>query len=144
MTEPTPGTKIMNGVAYGYPWKYRPMEDHLVVMTACQVFKLKVYENVGNIKTKAEAQQYAEDHIRENIVVLKRVERYQRGTLTRQDDPDDDKVWFRSKRIFHTDDGWFVGTREDDLGPFPDRRLAVIELKRYVRESIQQELAQFA
>ncbi len=52
----------------------------------------------------------------------------------RHDDPDDDKVWFRSVRIFHTDDGWYVGTREGDIGPFPDKQLAVIALKRYIRE----------
>ncbi len=125
----------MNGVAHGYPWKYRPMEDHLVVMTMCQVYKLKVYENVGYLKTRAEAQQYAEEHIREDIGVLKREERHQRGTRMRQDDSNGDKVWFRSRRrIFHTDDGWYVGTREGNLGPYPDRQLAAIELKRYVRE----------
>ena len=110
------------------------MEDHLVVMTMCQVFKLKVYENVGNLKTKAEAQQYAEDRVREDIGVLKREERHQRGTGVRHDDPDDDKVWFRSRRIFHTDEGWYVGTREGNLGPYPDRRLADIELKCYLRK----------
>ena len=78
----------MNGVAYGYPWKYRPMEDHLVVMTKCQVFKLKVYENVGYLKTRAEAQQYAEEHIREDVAVLKREERHQRGTRVHHDDPE--------------------------------------------------------
>ena len=60
----------------------------------------------------------------------------------RHDDPDDDKVWFRSKRIFHTDDGWYVGTREGDLGPLPDRRLAAIQLKHYVRELERQNVAQ--
>ncbi len=58
----------------------------------------------------------------------------QRSTRTRHDDPNGDKVWFRSRRIFHTDDGWYVGLREGNLGPFPDRQLAAIELKRYVRE----------
>ncbi len=132
----------MNGVAHGYPWKYRPIEDHLVVMTKCQVFKLKVYENVGYLKTRAEAQQYAEEHIREDIGVLKREELHQRGTGMRHDDPDDDKVWFRSRRIFHTDDGWYVGTREGNLGPFPDRRLADIELKYYVRGLKREKVAQ--
>ena len=60
----------------------------------------------------------------------------------RHSDPDDDKVWFRSKRIVHTDNGWYVGTRESNLGPFPDRQLAVIELKRYVRELKRQKVAQ--
>ncbi len=36
--------------------------------------------------------------------------------------------------------GWYVGTREDNLlGPFPDRKLAVIELKRYVRKLKRQK-----
>ena len=128
------GSRLWMGVAYGYPWKYRPIEDHLVVMTMCQVFKLKVYENVGYLKTRAEVQQYAEVRIREDIAVLKREERHQRGTRTRHDEPDRDKVWFRSLRLFHTDDGWYVGTCEGNLGPYPDRRLADIELTRYVRE----------
>ncbi len=132
----------MNGIAYGYPWKYRPMEDHLVVMTACHVFKLKVYENVGILKTKAEAQQYAEERILEDVAGLRREERHQRGTLTRQDDPDRDKVWFRSVRIFHTDDGWYVDTREGNLGPFPGKQLAAIELKHYVRELKREMVAQ--
>ncbi len=69
----------MNGVAYGYPWKYSPMEDHLVIMTVCHVFKLKVYENVGNLKTRAEVQQYAGDRIRADFEVLKREEQHLRG-----------------------------------------------------------------
>ncbi len=60
----------------------------------------------------------------------------------RHDDPDSDKVWFRTKRIFHTDDGWCVGTREGNLGPFPDRLLADIELKYYVRELKREKVAQ--
>ncbi len=124
----------MNGIAYGYPWKYRPMEDHLVVMTMCQVFKLKVYENVGNLKSNAEAQQYAEERVREDVAMLKREERHQRGTRVRHDDSDVEKVWSRSVRIFNTDDGWYVGTREGKLGPYPDRRLAVIEWNRYLKE----------
>ncbi len=59
-----------------------------------------------------------------------------------QDDPSSDKVWFRSKRILHTDDGWYVATREGDLGPFPDRRLAAIQLKHHVRELERQKVAQ--
>ncbi len=59
--------------------------------------------------------------------------------LIRQDDSDSDRAWLRTKRIFHTDNGWYVGTREDNLGPFPDRKLAVIELKRYVRELKRQK-----
>ena len=58
----------------------------------------------------------------------------QRSTRTRHDDRNGDKVWFRARRIFHTDDGWYVGLRDGNLGPFPDRQLAAIELKRYVRE----------
>ncbi len=58
----------------------------------------------------------------------------------RDNDLDGDKVWFRSKRIFHTDDGWYVGTRKGDLGPLPYRRLAVIKLKRYIKELKQRKV----
>ena len=44
----------------------------------------------------------------------------------RQDDADRDKVWFRAARIFHADSEWYVGTREGNLGPFPDRQAADI------------------
>ena len=54
--------------------------------------------------------------------------------IMRRDDPKDDKSWLRSDRIFYRDDGWYVATREGDLGPFPGRSLAVIELNRYFRE----------
>ena len=54
--------------------------------------------------------------------------------IMRQDDPDDHTVWLRSKRILHSDDGWYVGTRDRKLGPFPFRRTAVIELKTYLKE----------
>ncbi len=50
----------------------------------------------------------------------------QRSTRTRHDDRNGDKVWFRARRIFHTDDGWYVGSREGNLGPYPDRQLAAI------------------
>ncbi len=60
----------------------------------------------------------------------------------RQDDADLDRVWFRSRRIFRTDDGWYVATREGDLGPFPDKRLAAIQLKHHVRELARQKVAQ--
>ena len=40
-------------------------------------------------------------------------------------DLDSGKDWFGSKRIFHTDDGCYVGTRMGDLGPLPHRQLAV-------------------
>ena len=58
----------------------------------------------------------------------------ERGTRMRQDDADRDRVWFRATRIFHTDDGWYVGTREGNLGPFLDRQLADVELQRYIGE----------
>ena len=50
----------------------------------------------------------------------------------RQDDADRDKVWFRAARIFHTDNGWYVGTREGNLGPYPDRQSADIELQQHI------------
>ncbi|GEM_PF-5712295 len=52
----------------------------------------------------------------------------------RDNDLDSAKDWFGSKRIFHADDGWYVGTRNGDLGPLPHRRLAVIKLQRYIKE----------
>ena len=52
----------------------------------------------------------------------------------RQDDADRDKVWFRAARIFHAESEWYVGTREGNLGPFPDRQAADIELQRYIGE----------
>ncbi len=69
-------------------------------------------------------------------------ERHQRGTRMRQDDVDRDKVWFRAVRIFHTDDGWYVGMREGNLGPYPDRQSAAIELKRCLRKLKRQKVAQ--
>ena len=63
-----------------------------------------------------------------NVSNLKTKEQHRQGDLDR------DKVWFRSVRIFHTDDGWYVSTREGNLGPFPDRRLAAFVLKRFIRE----------
>ena len=55
----------------------------------------------------------------------------------------DHSVWLRSKRIFHSDDGWYVDTREHQLGPYRLRQTAVIELKRYLRE-LNPQLAQAA
>ena len=46
----------------------------------------------------------------------------------RRDDPNDDKIWLRSDRIFYRDDGWYVATREGDLGPFRSLEMAVIGL----------------
>ena len=57
----------------------------------------------------------------------------------RDNDPYSGKGWFGSKRVFHTDDGWYVGTREGNRGPFPDRKLAVIESKHYIKELKQQK-----
>lgn len=37
----------MNGIAFGFPWRYRPMTDELIVMTGSQVYKPRVYENLG-------------------------------------------------------------------------------------------------
>ena len=43
-------------------------------------------------------------------------------------------VWLRSKRIYHSDHGWYVDMRDHQLGPFPFRQTAVIELKRCLKE----------
>ncbi len=56
------------------------------------------------------------------------------GFVARSSTANENKVWFRSKRVFHTDFGWYVGTREGHRGPFPDRKLAVIESRHYVKE----------
>lgn len=37
-------------------------------------------------------------------------------------------------RIFQTDDGWYVDTREGNVGPLPHRRLAVVKLNRYIKD----------
>ena len=37
-------------------------------------------------------------------------------------------------RIFHTDEGWYVDMREGNVGPLPHRRLAVVKLKRYIKD----------
>ncbi len=58
---------------------------------------------------------------------------------TRSSLADGTKVWYRSKRIFHTDIGWYVGTREGNLGPFPDRKLAVMESRHHIKELQQQK-----
>ena len=60
----------------------------------------------------------------------------------RQDAADRDKIWFRTVRIFHPDDGWYVDTREGNLGPFPDKRSADIELNRYIKGLKREKVAQ--
>ena len=60
--------------------------------------------------------------------------------ITRHDDPDGEKVWFRSKRIFHTGDGWYVITREGNLGPFSEEQLADVELQQYLEELNKQKV----
>ncbi len=102
---------------------------------------MKQHPKVGQPISPREVQEIADRKVQEDNADLNRKPSRSLGTepLIRQDDPDSDKVWFRTKRIFHTDNGWYVGTREDNLGPFPDRKLAVIELKRYVRELKRQK-----
>ncbi len=68
------------------------------------------------------------------VIVNERIE-----PRMRHDDSDGEKVWYRSKRTFHTDDGWYVDTREGNLGPFPGRQLAVIELQRYLNQLNRQK-----
>ncbi|MEE8286748.1 MAG: DUF6316 family protein [Gammaproteobacteria bacterium] len=96
---------------------------------------------VGQPISPVEVQEIADRKVQEDNADLNRKPGRSPGTepLIRQDDPDSDRVWLRTKRIFHTDNGWYVGTREDNLGPFPDRKLAVIELKRYVRKLKRQK-----
>ncbi|MEE4244175.1 MAG: DUF6316 family protein [Kangiellaceae bacterium] len=48
---------------------------------------------------------------------------------------ENNKVWFRSERFFHTEDGWFFITREErQLGPFGTQQEAEHELIQYIRE----------
>ncbi len=56
-----------------------------------------------------------------------------KGDQLSEQDLDDDQIWFRSKRIFHTNDGWYVDTGRGELGPVPHRRLTVIKLARYIK-----------
>ncbi len=56
----------------------------------------------------------------------------------RRDDPyDNHRVWLRSKRIFRLDDGWYVDTRDGELGPYPFRLTAVMELERHLSQIAQ-------
>ena len=57
-----------------------------------------------------------------------------RDDFMRRDDPNDDKIWLRSERISLRDAGWYVATREGDLGPFPLLEMAFTELNRYIRK----------
>ena len=61
--------------------------------------------------------------------------------MRRDENSYDHTVWLRSKRIFHSDDGWYVDTRDRKLGPFPFRRTAVIELRRYLVYCLQNGFA---
>lgn len=55
------------------------MSDELVVMTACEVFKLKVYPQIGHPTTVADAQKIAEQYVRVDIEVLAEEETLQSG-----------------------------------------------------------------
>ena len=65
----------MNGIAFGYPWKYRPRTDELVVMTFDQVFKLRTYQAVGNPQTAQEARALVEQRILEDVRQIRKEER---------------------------------------------------------------------
>jgi len=46
------------------------------------------------------------------------------------------RPWFRSERYYHTGDGWWTMTREDqELGPFDSQVEAENELSLYVRKT---------
>jgi len=48
-----------------------------------------------------------------------------------------ERPWFRSERYYHTGDGWWFTTREEDeLGPFATQDDAKTELTQYI-QSIQ-------
>ena len=45
------------------------------------------------------------------------------------------KVWFRSDRFIHTDQGWYFVTREcNQQGPFFSHKEAENELNLYIRQ----------
>ncbi len=46
------------------------------------------------------------------------------------------RSWFRSERYYHTIDGWWSMTREnEDLGPFQSQKEAHNELILHIRKS---------
>ena len=46
------------------------------------------------------------------------------------------KPWFRSERYYHTGEGWWTMTREEDeLGPFVSQVEAENELSLYIRKT---------
>ena len=49
------------------------------------------------------------------------------------------RPWFRSERYYHTGEGWWLMTREQqDLGPFDSHHEAESELILYIRQVNQQ------
>lgn len=49
------------------------------------------------------------------------------------------RPWFRSERYYHTGDGWWFLTRENqELGPFQSQNEAENELILYIRKINQQ------
>ena len=55
--------------------------------------------------------------------------------MRQSDDANHPHAQFRTSRIFRTDRGWFVDTREGARGPFPSKRLATCDVKNYVRRT---------
>ncbi len=48
---------------------------------------------------------------------------------------DNKKSFFRSERLYHTGDGWWISTREQtELGPFDYQDDASVELCLYIRK----------
>ena len=48
---------------------------------------------------------------------------------------DNKETWYRSERCYHTNEGWWISTREQvELGPFNSQEDASIELCLYIRK----------
>ena len=52
----------------------------------------------------------------------------------RKDDPAGNRLIYRSRRLFFAGNGWYLATREGERGPFPSKRIALLELRHFLRE----------
>ena len=60
--------------------------------------------------------------------------------MRRREDTED-KIYFRSERVFGMNGQWYFGSREGDCGPFVTPALARRALERFISEKV--ELAAF-
>ena len=49
------------------------------------------------------------------------------------DDSRTTRAAYRAGRLFRSNNGWFVDTREGQRGPFPTRELATCDAKNYAQ-----------